>query len=131
VGAEPHIRVGAAYVRTIGRPARRAISAAIGAVTVAAHLAGELAVPHGRGAPAAAVVLGTGAAGILPPGLAALATDRGHVRPVATDDLAALAAGDAGFIGRPLVGRPLRVRGSSAPAGNLTLPSRVHRRESA
>src|SRR5438067_850334 len=49
----------------------------------------------------------------------------------AAADLPALAAGVAGFVGGPLVGRPLFVRRAAALAGDLALLFGRHRCESA
>jgi hypothetical protein len=46
-------------------------------------------------------------------------------------DLAAFAAGISRFVGGPLVGRPLFVRGATALAGDLALFLGRHRSESA
>jgi hypothetical protein len=63
--------------------------------------------------------------------VSALAADRGHVRAVAADGLAAFTSRHASFIGSELVSRSLGMRSAPAFACNLSLLRSVHRRETA
>jgi len=56
----------------------------------------------------------------------AFATNRRHVLTIATHRLAALASCDSGFVGRPFVSRAFLVRGTTALAGDFSLPRAIH-----
>jgi hypothetical protein len=60
-----------------------------------------------------------------------LATDGRHVRAIAAYRLSTFPAGDASFIGRKFMSRPLGVGRSAPLARNLTLFSLIHRRKTA
>src|SRR5262249_38108053 len=64
------------------------------------------------------------------PRTATLTPNRRHVLAVATHRLATLASGHSRFVGRPLMGRPLRVGRTPTLTRDLTLTITIHRGES-
>jgi len=66
-----------------------------------------------------------------PPGTGAsrtttLTADRRHVLTIPTDRLAALPSSDACFVGGPFVSRAFLMRGTTALAGDFSLPRTIH-----